>query len=100
MNKLLNASANAEIAAANVRAARNSFYSLQGKIVGVQRCAGLACFAAHGAMDSAVNGDDHSPIFCLGRCYAAPAQADDTIAASVQVQAKASVLCGNLLLGG
>lgn len=77
-----------------------SFYHLRSELT--QRCCkGLACFAARAdnrerwAMASA----DTSPVYCLGKCYAAPATTEDDVDLHIECRAREQILLGRALQG-
>lgn len=79
-----------------------SFYHLQTEPAQGSACRGLACFAARadntGRWKRAC---EQSPtIYCLGQCYAAPAEAGDDSTPAARVVTSSAVLLGNIVGGG
>jgi NADH:ubiquinone oxidoreductase subunit F (NADH-binding) len=83
-------------------AAAPSFYHLEDVELADQRCQGTACFVARHI--DPVRWERTSladpRVYCLGRCYAAPAGADDTGRPHVAVDAPEAVVLGRLVQGG
>ena len=79
-----------------------SFYHLRGTALEHDCCAGLACFVARhrGAKqwEAALPGE--ARVYCLGKCYAAPARAEDAALPHIAVHARQGVVLGRLASGG
>ncbi|WP_229506960.1 NADH-ubiquinone oxidoreductase-F iron-sulfur binding region domain-containing protein [Pseudoduganella rivuli] len=82
--------------------AASSFYHLAGKTLDGCACNGLACFAARA--DDPVRWATASrqavPVYCLGKCYASPADADHDVRPYVASHSRGSVLLENVRHGG
>lgn len=79
-----------------------SFYHLADIDVDHQPCQGTACFVArHHDSQRWAQAERADPrIYCLGRCYAAPAAADDTSRPSVEIACDTPVILSQLARGG
>ncbi|MFZ5594313.1 MAG: complex I 51 kDa subunit family protein [Pseudomonadota bacterium] len=79
-----------------------SFYHLTGRAVADSPCQGMACFAArhldpdrwHTAQTQAAR------IYCLGKCYAAPAAGGDTRRPGIEIHAAQPVVLKRVVAGG
>jgi NADH:ubiquinone oxidoreductase subunit F (NADH-binding) len=78
-----------------------SFFHLAGVAVVDQVCQGTACFVArHRAPDRWARAEAPGPrVYCVGRCYAAPAAASDTGGPRVVVDAREPVVLGRVAAG-
>jgi formate dehydrogenase iron-sulfur subunit len=83
-------------------AAASSFYQLAGMPVTGCACNGLACFAARADNPArwATACQQRSPVYCLGKCYAAPSDADHDTSPHIAVHSRRSVLLDNVSAGG
>ncbi|MBP0593460.1 NADH-quinone oxidoreductase subunit D [Paraburkholderia sp. LEh10] len=83
-------------------AAAGSFYHLAGVPLAGCACNGLACFAASaGNLGHWAKACQQSPpVYCLGKCYAAPSDADHDISPHIAVHSRRSVLLDNVRTGG
>jgi NADH:ubiquinone oxidoreductase subunit F (NADH-binding) len=81
--------------------ARPAIYHLADVEIVDQRCQGTACFVArHRDPARVAAAEASSPrVYCLGRCYAAPATARDTAPPSVVVHAREPVLLSGVAAG-
>ena len=79
-----------------------SFYSLTGIELSETRCQGTACFVArHRNRDRWQKALDQSPrIFCLGKCYAAPATATEAGRPTIEVLSSKAVVLERIATGG
>jgi formate dehydrogenase iron-sulfur subunit len=79
-----------------------TYYHLSQVSLAGHACRGLACFAAR-KEDPQRWEQAHArmpPVYCLGRCYQAPAAFSDDVQPHVEVVANQTVLLGNLRKGG
>lgn len=77
-----------------------SFYHLAGKSLSGCSCAGLACFAARGDAPERWRAAQAEPrVYCLGKCYAGPADAEHDTRPIIESRAKEAVLLQNVLGG-
>ena len=80
----------------------SGFYHLEDGVMSDQACQGTACFVAR-HLDPArwerASAADRR-VYCLGRCFAAPAQVDDVSRAHCMVDAGEAVVLGRVVLGG
>jgi formate dehydrogenase iron-sulfur subunit len=83
-------------------AAAGSFYHLAGMPLTGCACNGLACFAARADNPArwARACQQRSSIYCLGKCYAAPSDADHDTSPHIAVHSRHSVLLDNVSTGG
>ena len=83
-------------------AANESFYALNDVDLRKARCCGLACFVARHLEKPAWEAADSQSerVYCLGRCYAAPADATWTGRPTVECPAPESIVLKNILRGG
>jgi formate dehydrogenase iron-sulfur subunit len=82
-------------------AAVGSFYHLYGLSLDGRRCNGLACFAARNDEPDWHAATSTEPfVYCLGKCYRAPADADQDSRPLVEVHARETVLLDNVCRGG
>lgn len=83
-------------------AATSSFYHLAGMPLTGCACNGLACFAARADNPARWTKacQQRSPIYCLGKCYAAPSDADHDTSPHIAVHSRRSVLLENVSTGG
>ena len=83
-------------------AAAGSFYHLAGMPLTGCACNGLACFAARADNPKrwAKACQQRSPFYCLGKCYAAPSDADHDTSPHIAVHSRRSVLLENVRAGG
>lgn len=79
-----------------------SFYHLQGVDLSTALCQGTACFAARHLNPSRWQGAaDRSPrVYCLGKCYAAPAAAEDASRPRVEIRSRLPVVLERIVEGG
>ena len=79
-----------------------SFYHLNRADLAVAKCQGLACFAARKlAKDYDVGGDGPSPrVYCLGKCYAAPASGCTASRPIIEVHSRRPVVLERIADGG
>jgi formate dehydrogenase iron-sulfur subunit len=91
----------ASIADAPISRSVGSFYHLQGASLAGRNCAGLACFAARNDLPErrASTEDGEAPVYCLGKCYRAPADAEHDHRPIIEVRSRESVLLGNVRNG-
>jgi NADH:ubiquinone oxidoreductase subunit F (NADH-binding) len=79
-----------------------SFYSLSGADLSQAVCQGTACFAArHARLEDwhrAVSQPPH--VYCLGKCYAAPATAADISRPRIEVKSRSAVVLERIIAGG
>lgn len=68
----------------------SSFYHLEGSIDGALHCEGTACFVAANSLGRKVK--NRARLFCLGKCYAAPATTKTHALPTATVCAKESVI--------
>ena len=73
----------------------NSFYHLAGCDLTDRRCDGTACFVA-----GAARCERGPRVYCLGRCFAAPARGLDRTRPRVEVHSREAVVLGRLARGG
>jgi NADH:ubiquinone oxidoreductase subunit F (NADH-binding) len=80
----------------------DSFFHLAGVDVTDQPCQGTACFVArHRDPDRWARAVGSEPrIYCLGRCHAAPATADDDARPDIVVDAPEAVVLERVVAGG
>ncbi|MCV7213341.1 NADH-quinone oxidoreductase subunit D [Mycolicibacterium canariasense] len=73
-----------------------SFYHLSAVDIGAQPCQGTACFVArHRDPERWVGAESADPrLYCLGRCYDAPARGDDTTEPVVEIACSTAVVLG------
>lgn len=80
---------------------QRSFYHLADTTIADQPCQGLACFVTRQA---ATNGkgvtSQRPPVYCLGKCYAAPACGTDTARPHVAIDAPSGIVLSRLANGG
>jgi NADH:ubiquinone oxidoreductase subunit F (NADH-binding) len=78
-----------------------SFYHLADVAIGEQRCQGTACFVArHRDPEGWAEAERGEPrVYCLGRCYGAPAGADDTSRPTIEVACDTPVVLPRLARG-
>jgi formate dehydrogenase iron-sulfur subunit len=82
-------------------AAPGDFYHLRGVSLAGRCCQGLACFAARrDAPDRWQVAHAGPRVYCLGKCYRAPAEADHDARPAILSVARKPVLLGNVLAGG
>ncbi len=73
----------------------DSFYHLVGCDLRDRPCDGTACFVAGGGRDA------HQPrVYCLGRCFAAPARGLDRARPRIEVHSREPIVLGRLAKGG
>lgn len=79
-----------------------SFYSLADGELGHVKCRGTACFVArHLALDRWRDAQQQSPpVYCLGKCYAAPATAEDEARPRVEVHSRQAIVLERIADGG
>jgi NADH:ubiquinone oxidoreductase subunit F (NADH-binding) len=79
-----------------------SFYSLAGVDLSATRCCGTACFVArHRDPDGWREASSQSPrIYCLGKCYAAPAVATDDSRPTFAVRSRTGIVLERIARGG
>ncbi len=84
------------------RVATGSYYHLSQVPLACQACQGMACFAAR--KDNPQRWEQaHArlpSVFCLGRCYEAPAAFSGETKPRIETLARQTILLGNLLKGG
>jgi NADH:ubiquinone oxidoreductase subunit F (NADH-binding) len=80
----------------------NSFYSLADADLAHAHCQGTACFVArHLNRERWQAAEGQSPrVYCLGKCYAAPATADDTTRPIVEIRCRHPVILTRVVGGG
>lgn len=78
-----------------------SFYHLEDVAIARQACQGTACFAARHLnplrWNDAISGKER--IYCLGRCYVAPAAADQDNRPLIHVDARQAIVLQRLVTG-
>ena len=86
------------VEAADVR----SFYSLADAHLSQAVCQGTACFAArHANMEDWQRAAGRLPhVYCLGKCYAAPAMAVDSSRPRMEVKSRSAVVLERIAAGG
>lgn len=72
----------------------DSFYHLTGQDLHERTCDGTACFVARGA-----GAGEEPRVYCLGRCFAAPARGLDREMPRVEVHAREACVLGRLARG-
>ena len=76
----------------------DSFYHLRSGLAPEQACSGLACYV--GRCDDSSRWQESSErfprLYCLGKCYRAPARATDTERPPVAIHAREAVIARNL----
>jgi NADH:ubiquinone oxidoreductase subunit F (NADH-binding) len=79
-----------------------SFYHLSGVDLSQARCQGTACFAARHRNPRRWSEALASPAraYCLGKCYAAPAAAEDDVRPIIQVRSRTGVVLERIAAGG
>ncbi len=79
-----------------------SFYSLADADLSKANCQGTACFVARHLNAARWRGAEaRSPrVYCLGKCYAAPAIAEDDLRPRVDVFSRQPVVLGRIVAGG
>ena len=79
-----------------------SFYSLATADLVAAHCQGTACFVArHLNADRWHKADALSPrIYCLGKCYAAPATGEDRARPRIEVRSSSAVVLERIVVGG
>src|SRR5215469_4896318 len=79
-----------------------SFYHLPAAEIPAGRCRGFACFLArHRDPQGWKNATSHDPrIYCLGKCYAAPATTASEERPTMRVLARRAVVLERLVRGG
>lgn len=72
----------------------DSFYHLHGVSLEHRLCRGLSCFAAQRRDPArwAAAIAQEPPVFCLGKCYCAPASADDSLDPSIEVRSRIPIV--------
>lgn len=80
----------------------HSFYHLAEMPLAGRCCRGLACFAARADAPArwAAAVAAEPALYCLGKCYAGPSDADHDPRPHVAVHGRQTVLLGNVLAGG
>ena len=77
-----------------------SFYHLRGEVAATRACRGLACLVARGndpvRWQAACESEGEGRVYCLGRCYQAPAAAGDTARPHVGVRSREAVIVRHL----
>jgi NADH:ubiquinone oxidoreductase subunit F (NADH-binding) len=78
-----------------------SFYSLFGVELQNRSCRGIACLAARHLNPERVEAAESQspPLYCLGKCYAAPANTDDLVEPQVAVRCRTPVVLQELPVG-
>jgi NADH:ubiquinone oxidoreductase subunit F (NADH-binding) len=79
-----------------------SFYHLDGVDLARARCQGMACFVArHFNQDFCKHGTENAPrVYCLGKCYAAPATGEVQIQPTISVHSLRPVVLERMTSGG
>ena len=79
-----------------------SFYHLRNVAIRSQACQGTACFAARHLNPQrwAAAGSGSERVYCLGKCYVAPAAADEDTRPLIEVHAPHGVVLERLTEGG
>jgi NADH:ubiquinone oxidoreductase subunit F (NADH-binding) len=79
-----------------------SFYSLAGADLSKAVCQGTACFAArHASLEEWQRAEALTPrVYCLGKCYAAPAAAADLSRPRIEVKSRSAVVLDRIAAGG
>jgi NADH:ubiquinone oxidoreductase subunit F (NADH-binding) len=79
-----------------------SFYHLAGHDLANKRCQGLACFVArHQNPGRSLEATSQNPrIYCLGKCYLAPASALDDERPRVEVRSRVPIVLKRIAEGG
>ena len=82
--------------------ALNSFYHLSDEALHNLGCQGTACFLARHLDPSrwSVSAQQRPQIYCLGKCYAAPAVSSRDERPRIEVRGSEAVVLANLLVGG
>ena len=80
----------------------DSFYHLTGEEIQRKSCLGTACFVARHLNTGRVpeHAGDEKRVYCLGKCYAAPASSDDNGRPEVYVQSRESIILSRIVDGG
>ncbi len=80
----------------------DSFYHLRGVDLGEAVCQGTACFVARHLnperWSKSLGGKDK--VYCLGKCYAAPAIGSGDERPRIEVRAPEAIILGNVITGG
>ncbi|MBI5759159.1 MAG: SLBB domain-containing protein [Planctomycetales bacterium] len=80
---------------------QRSFYHLGETTIRDQPCQGLACFVArHVAPNWEAACSQRPPVYCLGKCYAAPACGTDTARPHIAIDAPSGIVLSRLAIGG
>lgn len=79
-----------------------SFYHLRSDSLRHAECQGLACFVARRSNEAGwLTTSEYEPrVYCLGKCYCAPASMDDSVRPIMASHARKTILLTNLLAGG
>ncbi len=79
-----------------------SFYSLTATDISKMKCQGTACFVArHLNADRWHEADSQLPrVYCLGKCYAAPAAGEDRGRPRIDVRSRSAVVLERIVSGG
>ena len=80
----------------------DSFYHLHNVDLTSGACRGLACYVARGDDPARWTRacESSSRVYCLGKCYRAPAAGDDSERPAISVSAGEAVILGNVATGG
>lgn len=79
-----------------------SFYHLSGVDLSESKCQGLACYVArHDSANQWHQAEGQSPrVYCLGKCYAAPATGSDASQPIMEVHSRRPVVLERIVDGG
>ncbi|HEY4329220.1 MAG TPA: NADH-quinone oxidoreductase subunit D, partial [Phycisphaerae bacterium] len=82
-------------------AACDSFYSLAHESLEGKACQGLACFVARHLNPTVWEEACHQSgkLYCVGKCYAGPAKAEDTALPIMEVHAREPVVMERIIAG-
>ena len=79
-----------------------SFYSLAGVDLSKAHCQGTACFVARHRNSTRWReaASQSPPVYCLGKCYAAPATSEDQSRPRIEVRSRVPVVLERIVNGG
>jgi NADH:ubiquinone oxidoreductase subunit F (NADH-binding) len=88
--------------APHLQADVESFYSLPDVSASSVYCCGTACFVArHRNLDDWCNASSQSPrLYCLGKCYVAPATGTDRRRPNIEVRSRTGIVLERIARGG
>jgi NADH:ubiquinone oxidoreductase subunit F (NADH-binding) len=80
----------------------DSFYHLRGAEFSALGCRGMACFVARHLNPERWNNSlgQRERVYCLGKCYAAPAVSSADERLRIEVRAPEAIVLGNVMTGG